>query len=108
MKLIISIVHSDDADMLVRALGEEGHRCTKIGTTGGFLREGNATILIGTEAAQVDEVLEVIRDSCRSRTQWVSPPPLAEAGEYYVPQPVEVQIGGATVFVLDVEHTNKF
>ena len=108
MKLIISIVHSDDADMLVRALGEKGHRCTKIGTTGGFLREGNATILIGTEAAQVDEVLEVIRDSCRSRTQWVSPPPLAEAGEYYVPQPVEVQIGGATVFVLDVEQADKF
>jgi uncharacterized protein YaaQ len=108
MKLIISIVHSDDADMLVRALGEKGHRCTKIGTTGGFLREGNATVLIGTEAAQVDEVLEVIRDSCRARTQWVSPPPLAEAGEYYVPQPVEVQIGGATVFVLDVEQADKF
>jgi uncharacterized protein YaaQ len=108
MKLIISIVHSDDADLLVQVLGEKGHRCTKIGTTGGFLREGNATILIGTQASQVDEVLDVIQDTCRSRTQWVSPPPLAEAGEYYVPQPVEVQIGGATVFVLDVEHSDKF
>ena len=109
MKLIVSIVHSDDADTLIRALQQEGHRCTKISTTGGFLREGNATILIGTEADRVDGVLDVIRESCRARTQLVSPlPPVAEAGELYIPRPVEVQIGGATVFVLDVERSEKF
>jgi len=109
MKLIVSIVHSDDADALIRALQDKGHRCTKISTTGGFLREGNATILIGADPAQVDTVLEIIRDSCHSRTQMVSPlPPVAEAGELYVPRPVEVQIGGATVFVLDVEQSAKF
>ena len=108
MKLIMCIMHSDDADMLVRALGERGHRCTKISTTGGFLREGNATVLIGTEAAHVDEVLSIIRENCQARAQWVSPPPLTEAGECYVPQPIEVQIGGATVFVLDVERSEKF
>jgi len=109
MKLIVSIVHSDDADALIRTLQDKGHRCTKISTTGGFLREGNATILIGADPAQVDTVLEIIRDSCHSRTQMVSPlPPVAEAGELYVPRPVEVQIGGATVFVLDVEQSAKF
>jgi uncharacterized protein YaaQ len=108
MKLVLSIVHSDDADVLTRSLSEKGHRCTKISTTGGFLREGNATILIGTSAEQVDEVLDIIRENCQARTQWLSPPPLAEAGEFYVPQPLEVQIGGATVFVIDVERNVKF
>lgn len=109
MKLVISIVHSDDADSLVRSLQQKGHRCTKIGTTGGFLREGNATILIGTEAAQVDDVLDIIKENCHSRTQFISPmPPLVEAGELYIPKPVEVQLGGATVFVVDVERAEKF
>jgi len=109
MKLIVSIVHSDDADALIRALQEQGHRCTKISTTGGFLREGNATVLIGAEEDQVDAILEIIRDSCHARRQLVSPlPPVAEAGELYIPRPVEVQIGGATVFVVNVERGAKF
>jgi uncharacterized protein YaaQ len=109
MKLIVSIVHSDDADTLIRALQEQGHRCTKISTTGGFLREGNATVLIGAEEAQVDAILEIIRDNCHARRQLVSPlPPVAEAGELYIPRPVEVQIGGATVFVVNVERSAKF
>ena len=109
MKLIISIVHSDDADTLIRVLEQKGYRCTKISTTGGFLREGNATILLGTEAAHVDEILGIIKENCHARTQFVSPlPPVAEAGELYIPRPVEVQVGGATVFVLDVERSEKF
>ena len=109
MKLIVGIVHSDDADALIHALQQEGHRCTKISTTGGFLREGNATILVGAEVDHVDGILETIRENCRARTQLVSPlPPVAEAGELYIPRPVEVQIGGATVFVLDIERSEKF
>ncbi len=109
MKLIISIVHSDDADTLIRALEQKGHRCTKISTTGGFLREGNATILVGTEAALVGEVLNIIKENCHVRTQLISPlPPVAEAGELYISRPVEVQVGGATIFVLDVERSEKF
>jgi len=109
MKLIISIIHSDDVGVLLRGLEQKGHRCTKISTTGGFLREGNATVLIGAEADQVDAILEIVRENCHTRTQLVSPlPPLAEAGEFLVPKPVEVQVGGATVFVLDIEHSARF
>jgi len=109
MKLILSIVHSDDAETLIRALEQKGHRCTKISTTGGFLREGNATILVGAEAAQVDDILAIIKENCHARTQLVSPlPPVAEAGEFFIPRPVEVQVGGATVFVLNVERSEKF
>ena len=109
MKLIVGIVHSDDAEAHIRVLEQKGHRCTLISTTGGFLREGNATVLIGAAEDQVDPVLDVIQENCHARTQMVSPlPPVAEAGEFYIPRPVEVQVGGATVFVLDVTRSEKY
>ncbi len=109
MKLIVSIVHRDDADHLLTALQQRDYRCTKISTTGGFLRAGNATILIGTEDDHVEGVLRTIKESCHVRTEYVNPlPPVMEPGELYVPRPVEVQVGGATVFVLDVDRWEKF
>ena len=103
MKLIMAIVHSDDAGGLVDALVENEYRATRINTAGGFLKESNATILVGVEDDQVDAVLAIIHKSCQSRTQYVNPmPPIMEPGEFYMPYPVEVVVGGATVFVLDV------
>jgi len=109
MKLLISIVHSDDADDLTTALRDGGFSSTKISTTGGFLREGNATILVGTEEDKVPELLEIIKENCHTRTLYVNPlPPVMEPGEMYMPNPVEVQVGGAVIFVLDVERLIKF
>jgi len=109
MKLIVSIVHSDDADQLIAALRDGGYSSTKISTTGGFLREGNATILVGTEEEKVPTVLDVIKNNCHTRIQYVNPlPPVMEPGELYMPNPVEVQVGGAVVFVLDVERLIKY
>jgi len=104
MKLILAIVQGDDANNLLDELMRTGYRATLISTTGGFLREGNATVLVGVEDAQVPRVLQVIQATCSARKQYVTPlPPILEPGEFYVPQPVEVQVGGATVFVLGVE-----
>ncbi len=109
MKLIISIVNSDDARGLLDQLVTRGFRATVISTTGGFLREGNTTMFVGTEDAKVDEVLRIIRQSSHTRTQYVSPlPPIMEPGELYTPNPIEVQIGGATVFVLNVERFERY
>ncbi|MGQ9585761.1 MAG: cyclic-di-AMP receptor [Anaerolineae bacterium] len=109
MKLVVSIVNSDDSRDLVDHLTQEGFRATIISTTGGFLREGNATVLVGVEDPQVPQVLKIIRQSCHTRTQYVNPlPPVMEPGELYMPTPVEVQVGGATVFVLNVERFEKF
>ena len=109
MKLIVSIVHSDDADGLISALLEKGYRSTKISTTGGFLREGNATILVGTEEENVPDVLSIIKANCHTRTQFVNPlPPVMEPGELYMPNPIEVQVGGATIFILNVEQFWRF
>jgi uncharacterized protein YaaQ len=109
MKLIMSIVHSDDAGRLVSALTAAGYRATTISTTGGFLRQGNATIFVGTEDEKVEHVLQLTQDNCQTRRQFINPlPPVMEPGEMYMPTPVDVQVGGATVFVLEVTQFAHF
>ncbi|MBI1800514.1 MAG: cyclic-di-AMP receptor [Chloroflexi bacterium] len=108
MKLIMSIVNGDDKHGLTEALKKAGFQSTVISTTGGFLREGNATVMIGVEDARVAEVLNIIRDNCHRRTQYVNPlPPVMEPGELYMPNPVEVEVGGATIFVINVERAER-
>jgi uncharacterized protein YaaQ len=109
MKLIMSIIHNDDARPLIDALMRRGHRATVISTTGGFLREGNATVFVGTEDEKVEQVLGIIRENCHTRTQHVNPlPPVMEPGEMYLPTPIEVEVGGATVFVIDVDRFERY
>jgi uncharacterized protein YaaQ len=105
MKLIAAIVQDLDAKALLNALMAEGYRATRISTTGGFLVRGNSTILIGVQDDQVEAVLGKLREHCHTRREFVSPVvPLGEAAaaRHWV-QPLEVEVGGATVFVLHVE-----
>ena len=105
MKLIMAIVQDVDARGVLDALVTEGYRATRISTTGGFLVRGNVTILIGVEGDQVEGVLGILREHCHARREFVSPVvPLSEAAaaRHWV-QPLEVEVGGATVFVLSVE-----
>jgi len=109
MKLIMSIVNNDDVRQLVQALLTAGYQATLVSTTGGFLREGNTTILSAVEDDQVDSVLNIIQANCHTRTQEVLPlPPIAEMGEVYWPTPIEVEVGGATVFVFNIRRFEKF
>lgn len=104
MKLIIAIVQDDDAGDLIDIITDGGYRVTKLATTGGFLKSGNTTLMIGVEEDQVDHVLHVIEDECKTRNQVVtSPSPVAGSTGVYVPYPVEVEVGGATIFVVDVD-----
>lgn len=108
MKLIIAVVHSDDATACADALSDAGFVCTRFNTSGGFLQKGNATIVTGVEDERVDEVVELLRVHARGRNEYMNPmPPMAEPAEFFVPFPVEVQVGGATVFVVDVERFEK-
>ena len=103
MKLVIAVVHSEDAGALVDALTDKEYRVTRLQSTGGFLKQGNASVLVGVEEAQVDDVLAAIRETCHARQQFINPmPPIMEPGEFYMPYPVEVSFGGATVFVIEV------
>ena len=104
VKLVVAIVHSEDAGALVDALLEREFRATRLHSSGGFLKQTNATVIVGVEEDQVDEVISVVGEQCHARTQVVNPmPPIMEPGEFYLPYPVEVEMGGAVVFVLPVE-----
>jgi uncharacterized protein YaaQ len=104
MKLIIAIVQDDDAGELIDVLTDAGYRVTKLATTGGFLKSGNTTLMIGVEQEKVDVVLGMIEEVCKTRDQVVtSPSPVAGSTGVYVPYPVEVEVGGATIFVVDVD-----
>jgi uncharacterized protein YaaQ len=108
VKLVVAVVHSDDAGPCVTALTDSGFECTRLNTSGGFLQKGNATLLVGVADEQVDDVIDVLRSHARDRNEYMNPiPPMAEPAELFVPFPVEVQIGGATVFVLDVARFEK-
>lgn len=108
MKLVIAIVQDEDTDTLTRALIEAGYRFTKISTTGSFLRTGNTSLLIGLEDAQVPDVLAILRRTCRRRTQIAVPySPALEPGLLYMPENFEVEVGGAVVFVANVERFER-
>ena len=108
MKLVVAVVHNEDAGALVDALLEREHRATRLHSSGGFLKQSNATILVGIDDDKVDDVVEIIRANCNSRTQVVNPmPPIMEPGEFFMPYPLEVEVGGATVFVLPVERFER-
>jgi uncharacterized protein YaaQ len=108
VKLVVAVVHNEDAGPLVGALLEREYRATRLHSSGGFLRQSNATVMVGVEDDQVDEVLGIIRENCTSRTQVVNPmPPIMEPGEFYMPYPVEVEMGGAVVFVLPVDRFER-
>lgn len=104
MKLVIAIVNDEDANKLLDSLTENKYRVTKLATTGGFLKAGNTTFLIGTEDDRVEQVMDIIKDQCKTRKQVAtSPAPVSGTTGVYVPHPIEVNVGGATVFVVDVE-----
>ena len=108
MKLLIAVVHNEDARVLIDALLAHEFRATWLHSSGGFLKQSNATILVGVDEAKVDEVVSLVRDNCRARTQTVSPiPPIMEPGEFFMPYPLEVEVGGAVIFVLPVDRLER-
>lgn len=102
MKLVLAIVSNDDASKVIKALVKHQYYVTKLATTGGFLMTGNTTFLIGCSDEQVDNCISVIEEFSKSRSKIV---PNSITSEYgmFSSTPVEVQVGGATVFVVDVE-----
>ncbi|HEY9581617.1 MULTISPECIES: cyclic-di-AMP receptor [Savagea] len=109
MKLVVAVVQDQDSNRLSSALTKNDFRATKLASTGGFLRSGNTTFLIGTDERLVPQLLDLIRDNCRSRDQLVAPvSPMGGNADSYIPYPVEVEVGGATVFVLPIEKFHHF
>lgn len=109
MKLIMAVIQDKDSNRLSDALVEHDFQATKLASTGGFLKAGNTTFMIGVEDEHVNDVLTIINENCKAREQLVAPiSPMGGNADSYVPYPVEVQVGGATVFVLPVDQFEKF
>lgn len=102
MKLLIAIVNKDDASDLQGRLSKAGFMSTRLSTTGGFLRAGNITLLVGTEDDNVEKVLDIMRECCSKRTEIITSTAGNYSEHFFASLPVEVTVGGATVFVVDV------
>lgn len=108
MKLVIGIINNDDANDLLAEITKASFQATKLSTSGGFLKMGNVTVLVGVEDEQVDEVVEIFRSCCSRRTQMMpSAPPYNLSEGFVSAAPVQVTIGGATLFIIDVDKMIK-
>ena len=108
MKLVFAIVHDEDGQKVMEELNKGGFSVTKLCSTGGFLKSGNTTLLVGVEESSLDSVLDIIKKKSKSRKQVINSSMTPNGmGGMFIPYPVEVVVGGATIFVLDVERFEK-
>lgn len=109
MKLAICIVHNRDKGRISDELVKAGFKFTVVGSTGGFLKEGSSTFLIGVEEPELKALLLIIEQNCKAREQLVNvstfepTPPGA-----FMPNPMKVPVGGSVVFVVDVDQFHRF
>lgn len=109
MKLILAIVQDKDSNRLANTFIDNNIRATKLSTTGGFLKAGNSTFIIGIEDERVEEVLGLIKETSKSRKQYISTPVSLDLSlDGQMPYPIEVEVGGATCFVLPVDAFHQF
>lgn len=109
MKMIIAIVQDKDSNVLSNEFIEANVRATKLSSTGGFLRSGNTTFLVGIEDERVEAVLTLIKKTSHARGQFMTPQVNMDVSmDASASYPVEVQVGGATVFVLPIEQFHQF
>ncbi len=108
MKLVFAIVHDEDGHKVMDELNKSGFSVTKLCSSGGFLKAGNTTLLVGVEEDKLDMVIGIIEKKSKSRKQVLSSTMSPNGmGGVFMPYPVEVVVGGATIFVLDVERFEK-
>lgn len=93
MKLAIAIIQDEYSPKVMKTLLAEKVRTTKLSSTGGFLKSGNTTLLIGVEDDKVDYVIELIKNQCMSKK--------VKAGES------EITVGGANIFIMDIDQYSK-
>lgn len=109
MKLAVCIVHNRDKNRITDELVRAGFKFTIIGSTGGFLREGNTTYLIGVDEPDLPGLQGLFRTNSQSREQLVNVMPFEAATPgAFIPNPVKVPVGGGVMFIMDVEQFHRF
>ena len=108
MKMVMAVIHDEDSHRLMESLTKEGFMATKLASTGGLLKTGNTTLFVGVEKDKVDKVVELIKEICRtSKKMSLVNPPVSNVPDNMLAYPVEITVGGATIFVLDVDQYIK-
>ncbi|MFI3175014.1 MAG: cyclic-di-AMP receptor [Bacillota bacterium] len=108
MKLIVAIIQDEDVAHVVESLNEARVQVTKLATKGGFLSSKNTTLLAGVESDRVKETVEIIEKNSKVRLQKTSIPSTYGSMNGLMMNPVDISVGGGTIFVLDVEQFYKF
>lgn len=111
MKLIYAIIHDEDANKTIKKLNDRKYSVTKLMSSGGFLKSGNTTLMIGTDDDKVEEVMDILKKECAKRTEVEIAMPYMPGGGVpmmnYSYVPIKAEVGGATVFVVDVADFRK-
>lgn len=106
MKMVLAIISKEDSHVVSSALTAANFQVTKLASSGGFLRKGNTTILVGCEASLVSKVVDILKETSSTRMEVVSSATSYDSTNIMA-YPMEVQVGGATIFVVDVEQFIK-
>jgi len=107
MKLVLAIIHDEDAPDIMKILNKKGFMVTKLASTGGFLHVGNTTLITGVEDDKVDEVNAIFEAKCKMRKKMVGENTPYTNMDGFLRHPVEVEVGGATIFVMEVSQFIK-
>lgn len=108
MKMITAIINKKDSGQVCKVLSENGFIYTKVATIGGFLKAGNTTLLIGIDDSKLDKVLALIRENSAKRIEYMPAMPMTEGNNMMLnAHPLEIEVGGATVFVTEVTYYEK-
>ncbi len=108
MKMVFIVVQDDDVQKLLKELVKEDFRVTKLSSTGGFLRRGSTTVFLGIEDSELEKLKSVIAKNCKMRTEVMPSIPVISQGILSTSEPIEINVGGAVMFVINLEELVKF
>jgi uncharacterized protein YaaQ len=104
--LLVAVVQSQDAEITEIKLGDKAGSVTKLPSMGAFLGRRNATLLIGITEQIKDKILDILHENCRQRGEFIAVP--LESAPMPLPAPTPINVGGAAIFSLEVEHFEEF
>jgi uncharacterized protein YaaQ len=108
MKMIFAVVNNDDSAVVNAQLVKDGFFVTKLASTGGFLKKGNTTFILGVDDEKVESAVDIIRRFSKKRTYTTPIDVVSTASIGGTMTPIEVTVGGATVFIMNIEHFENF
>lgn len=105
-RLMAAVIQEADLESVLTTMSKLGFSVARLSSTGGFLSRKNVTLLVGIQEGREEAAVKVLRNSCKRRVEFVSSPMRGSA--FPLPTPMQVTVGGATVFLFEVESYDEF